>query len=394
MNTEALHRQVDAIIDWVVETRRALHQHPELGMEEHQTAEKIAAALAEIGIPYTPGVAGTGIIGIITSGAPGKTVALRADMDALPIQEQTGLAYASRIPGKMHACGHDAHMAIQLGAARVLHEMRNELCGTVKLLFQPAEETTGGAQPMIAAGCMDNPLVDYVLGLHVTPQLETGEIWVRYGTLTASSDVFRITVHGKSAHAAYPEESVDAIVIAAQLITSLQTIIARNVSPLTSAVLTLGKIQGGTKENIIADTVELSGTMRTLDQEVRAMMKARIRSIADGICTSMGGSCTVEFEEGYMPIVNNNDVVDVIVQNAEQLLGKAGVIYKENPSLGVEDFAFFCHRCPGAFYYLGCGNKAKGITAPGHSPFFQIDEDCLKIGVLLQAVNTLSLLNR
>lgn len=392
MDIKTLRSRVAAITDWVIQTRRDFHQYPELGMAEHRTAEKIATHLEKMGIPHVTGVAQTGIVGTITGSSSGKTVALRADMDALPIQENTGLAYESRIPGKMHACGHDAHTAILLGAARVLNAMRDEFNGTVKLLFQPAEETDGGAQPMIASGCMENPHVDYVLGLHVTPYLETGQIWVKHGKLSASSDILRLTVRGKSSHAAYPEEGVDAIVLAAHVVTTLQTIVARNVSPLEAVVLTLGKIHGGTKENIIADAVELSGTMRTLDPEVRALLKLRIRSIAQGVCEGMGGSCTVEFEEGYMPVINNNSVVDVVIRNAETLLGKENVLYKERPSMGVEDFSFFCHYSPGAFYYLGCGNKANGIDAPGHSPFFQIDEDCLKTGVLLQVMNTLSLL--
>jgi amidohydrolase len=279
-----------------------------------------------------------------------------------------------------------------LGTAKLLQSLRGQIKGNVKLLFQPAEETDGGADRMIQAGCMENPHVDFALGLHVAEDIETGQIMIKRGALTASSDVFSITVQGRSAHGAYPDDSVDAVVMAAHVVTDLQTIVARNVSPLDSGVVTLGTINGGTKENIIADRVVLTGTARTLNPATRKAIKARIVSIATGVCQGMGGDCSMSFKEGYMPIINHDEVVDVIEANALKLLGKENLIYKEKPSMGVEDFAFFCHHVPGAFYYLGCGNKMKGINAPGHSPTFQIDEDCLKIGVLLQTVNTLTLL--
>lgn len=394
MTIDALRKQVDAITDWLIQTRREFHQHPELGMEEYWTSETIARHLDTLGIPYQSGVAKTGIVGLIAGGKPGKTVALRADMDALPIQEETNLPYASICEGRMHACGHDAHVAILLGVAKILSAIQSDLPGTVKLFFQPAEETDGGAKPMIEAGCMENPAVDFVLGLHVTPYIDTGKIWIKRGKLTASSDTIHITVYGRSSHAAYPEEGIDAIVMAAQVISGLQTIVSRNISPLNSGVLTLGTIQGGFKDNIIADHVRISGTMRTLDPKIRSLMKERIQEVATGICQGMGGQCTVQFEEGYMPIINHDDVVEVIEKNAIALLGRENVLHKEYPSMGVEDFSFFCHKAPGAFFYLGCGNKTEGIVAPGHSPAFRIDENCLKIGVLLQIVHTIALLKK
>jgi amidohydrolase len=391
MEVNRIIQLVNDIETWVIETRREFHRYPELGMKEYRTSQTISELLSEIQIPHYP-IANTGIVGIIRGAKPGKTVALRADMDALPIPEDTGLEYSSLNSGKMHACGHDAHMAILLGATKVLNTMKTEITGNIKLFFQPAEETDGGAKLMIDAGCMEDPRVDYIVGLHVTPLAETGQILVRRGKITASSDAVKITIQGKSTHAAYPGEGIDAIVIAAQVITALQTIVSRSISPLDAGVITLGKINGGTKENIIADQVILSGTMRTLEPKTRSLMKERIQTIVTGTCEGMGGHCMIEFEAGYPPVINHDEVMRVIEANARQFLGKEQLIYKEQPSMGVEDFSFFSQYAPGAFYYLGCGNKAQGIDAPGHSSQFQIDEKCLKTGVLLQVTNALALL--
>ncbi len=391
MEVDKIMLLVNEIEPWLIEIRREFHRHPELGMEEFWTSQRISQLLAGMEIPHHQ-VASTGIVGLIRGANPGKTVALRADMDALPIEEDTGLSYSSLNHGKMHACGHDAHLAILLGAVKILSAMKEQLAGNIKLFFQPAEETDGGAQLMIAEGCMKDPQVDYVLGLHVSPYAETGQIMIRYGTVSAASDAVKIMIRGKSAHAAYPEEGNDAIVMAAQVIIGIQTIISRNVSPLDAGVITLGKINGGIKENIIADKVVLSGTMRTLNPQTRNYMKTRIQEVATGICQGMGGDCTVEFQEGYPPVINHDQVLKIIETNALKLLGKTNLLYKEQPSMGVEDFSFFSHHAPSGFYYLGCGNKAQDIAAPGHSPKFQIDERCLKTGVLLQVVNTLALL--
>lgn len=392
IKNQTLIEKVMAIEPWLIDIRRDFHRHPELGMAEFWTSGKIAEALTTLGIPHRCNVANTGIVGLIKGGKPGKTVALRADMDGLPIPEATGLPYSSLIAGHMHACGHDAHLAILLGAARVLNSFKTELPGNIKLFFQPAEETVGGAKPMIEAGCMENPHVDYVLGLHVTPYAEVGQILIRSGKICAASDGLAITIRGKSAHAAYPEEGTDAIVIAAQVVTALQSIISRNLSPLDSAVITLGIINGGHKENIIADEVLLGGTIRTLDPISRIKIREKIQSLVAGVAAGLGGEGTVEYKEGYPPVINDERLVKLIETNAAALLGKENVLFKEHPSMGVEDFAHYCQAAPSAFYYLGCGNQALGITAPGHSSQFQIDEACLKTGVMLQVVNALSLL--
>jgi amidohydrolase len=391
MNTGAIIQKINEIEAWVIETRREFHRYPELGMEEFRASQTISQLLDESRIPHYQ-IANTGIVGIIRGAKPGKTVALRADMDALPIQENTGLEYSSLNNGKMHACGHDAHMAILLGAAKVLYAIKEKFEGNIKLFFQPAEETEGGADLMIQTGCMEGPRVDYVLGLHVTPDAETGQIMVRRGKITASSDAVKIIIQGKSTHAAYPEEGIDAIVIAAQVIIALQTIISRNISPLDAGVITLGKINGGIKENIIANNVIISGTMRTLNPKIKNFIKDRIQAVVTGICQAMGGDCKIEFQEGYPSVINHDKVMKVIEANAQQFLGKENLVYKEQPSMGVEDFSFFSLHAPSAFYYLGCGNKAHGIDALGHSSKFLIDEKCLKIGVLLQVTNALALL--
>ncbi|MGE5605988.1 MAG: M20 metallopeptidase family protein [Bacteroidota bacterium] len=389
---QELWQKASAIEPWLIAVRREFHRHPELGMAEHWTSRKIDELLEEMGIPHRTGIANTGILGIIKGGKPGKTIALRADMDALPIREETGLSYASINEGRMHACGHDAHLAILLGAAQILNSMKMNLSGNIKLFFQPAEETDGGARPMIEAGCMENPKVDHVLGLHVTPYAETGQILVRPGKICASSDGLTITVRGKSAHGAYPEAGIDAVVIAAQIITSLQTIVSRNLSPLDAGVITIGTINGGLKENIIADQVRLGGTIRTLDPETRTNIQRQIRELVSGVAAGLGGEGLVKFEAGYPPVINDEQIVKVIQSNAAVLLRKENVLFKEHPSMGVEDFAYFCQAAPSAFYYLGCANHNQGIVAPGHSSKFQIDEACLKTGVLLQVVNALSLL--
>ena len=385
MDIGSIIQKVSNIEPWVIAQRREFHRHPELGMNEYWTSQRITGLLDEMEIPFHKTVS-TGIVGIILGEKPGKTIALRADMDGLPIEEATGLEYSSISKGKMHACGHDAHMAILLGTAKILNEIREGITGNIKLLFQPAEETIGGAQRMIEEGCLENPQVDEVLGLHVTPDAEIEQIMLRRGIVTATSDSFQITIHGKSAHAAYPEAGVDAIIIAAQVINALQTIISRNISPLKAGVITLGKIEGGTQENIIADNVILNGTMRTLNPQIRKHIQDRILKLVTEICIGMEGKGTVELNAGYPSIMNDDNLVQVVETNAVHLLGPKNVIPKEKPSLGVDDFAFFSQHAPSVFYYLGCSNRSLGISAPEHSPQFQIDEACLGTGILLQVI--------
>ena len=372
---------VEAQKDWIIEKRRMLHRVPERGFAEFKTQKIVMDALDELGIPYT--TERTWVIGLIEGALPGEVVALRADMDALPIEEPEGCAFRSEHPGMMHACGHDAHTAILLGAAKVLAGMKDQLRGSVKLLFQPAKETDGGAEPMVKAGAMENPHVDRVYGLHVMPNLPLGTIETRVGTLNASTDTVKITVHGRAGHGAYPERSVDAIVGAAQVICALQTLVSRNLSPLSSAVLTLGVIEGGTAQNIICDKVSIRGTLRTANSEIRAMMKQRIEEVTHGVAQAMGCTADVEVISGYAALVNDTQEANRVRRVAARLFGSENSVEKPEPSMGGEDFSFFSDEAPGAFFHVGCVRKEEMPAPPLHSKDFALDEQCLTIGALM-----------
>ncbi len=386
-----LREKVEAVMEDVVAIRRRIHQHPELGFEEVKTQELVMKTLEAMGIEHRP-VAKTGVLGIIRGRQPGRVVALRADMDALPLTEATGAPYASKRPGVMHACGHDAHTAMLLGMARVLGGMREDFEGTVKLFFQPAEETVGGALPMIQEGVMADPRVDYTLGLHVMPQHPAGVVSLKYGKMNASTDTVTVKITGKGGHGAYPHQAVDAVLIAGHVITALQSIVSRSVSPLDAVVLSFGRISGGTADNIIADEVVLTGTLRALDEGVRAMVKDRIKAVVADTCTALGGVGETRIKAGYNALINDDGVVEVIRENAASLLGESRVLVAKEPSLGAEDFSFFLNHSRGAFFNLGCGNESRGITQGLHHPGFDIDEACMTIGIQLQIMNTLSLL--
>jgi len=393
MNNETLKEMTRQIMPWLIEIRRDFHMHPELGRNEFRTQEKIMQYLNEMGIEHYK-IAGTGLVGMIEGKEGGNVVALRADIDALPMQEKNEVSYKSQNDGVMHACGHDAHTTILLGAAKILNGMRKQFCGKVKLFFQPDEEGSGGAEVMVKEGCMDNPTVDYVLGLHVMGYLQTGQIEIRYGKLNASADSVKIIVRGKSAHGAYPEKGVDAIVAAAHIITALQTLVSRNISPLNPVALSFGKISGGTAGNALAEEVAIGGTLRTLDPETRLYCKNRLEEIAEKTAAALGACVDVRVYFGYKALINNDEIVKVIEQTGAEILGKENVVYKEFPSLGAEDFSYFLDKAKGAFYHLGCGNKSKNITAMIHNSSFDIDEDCLGVGVQMQAANALKLLSR
>lgn len=383
MEYQEIRRLAEAQQPWVVDIRRKLHRIPEDGFREFKTQRVIMDALDEIGIPYS--AERTWVVGLIEGAYPGETVGIRADMDALPIDEPEGCPFRSEHPGMMHACGHDAHTAMALGAARLLFGLRDLLHGCVKLLFQPAEESVGGAEPMVAAGVMEHPHVDRVYGLHVMPYLPVGKVETRAGTLNASTDTVKMTIRGRAGHGAYPEQGTDAIVCAAQIITALQSIVARNVSPLQSAVLTIGMIEGGTAQNIICDAVRLRGTLRTANASLRAMMKQRIAEIAGGVASAMGCTAETEIIPGYAALVNNADEAARVRRVAAALLGAENVLDKEAPSMGGEDFSFFSDCAPGAFYHIGCSRADELPAPPLHSRDFHIDESCLSIGVMMHA---------
>lgn len=386
-----IQESIESIYDEIVTIRRDLHKHPELGQEEFRTQKIIEAFLDKEGIKHER-IADTGVLGIIHGNGPGKTIRLRADTDALPIQEETELPFKSIYEGKMHSCGHDAHTAILLGAAKILNDRRDSFSGSVKLFFQPAEETIGGAKRMVEAGCMESPKVDHVIGLHVFPRLPAGTIEVKYDKMNASTDSVKIEIQGKSGHGAYPHDSIDAIVISAQVIMALQTLVSRTISPVESVVLSLGIIQGGVKGNVIADHVTIKGTLRTLDEEQRKLAKQTIEQIVISTAQALGGIGKVSFNEGYRALVNDDEIVKVIENTGRRLLGDSNVFVAKVPSLGAEDFSFFLEKATGAFYNIGCGNEAMGIVYKGHHPKFAVDEQALKIGMLMQVAATLELL--
>lgn len=389
-----IKKRVDEIYQELVDIRRDFHKNPELSQNEFRTQKKIQDYLNEWKIENYV-CAQTGVVGIIKGRNPGKTIGLRGDIDALPINEINQQSYCSVNSGVMHACGHDAHTTILLGVGKILKELadsENSIDGSVKLFFQPAEETIGGGKRMVQEGCMLNPNVDYVLGLHVMPYIDAGKVELKYGKLNASTDTIKIILKGKSAHGAYPDKGIDAIAMAGNVITALQTIVSRNISPLNSVVISLGQISGGVKDNVIADEVKISGTLRALDDDTRSFAKQRIEAIVKNTAIAFGGEAIVDFHDGYQALINNDEVVDVIKETAEKILGKENIVFKEFPSLGAEDFSYFSDVAKGGFFHLGCGNSKKGITSLIHTETFDIDEECLKIGVNLQVNNVLSLL--
>jgi len=402
--TTTLDQRIDAaskkVESKVIECRRDIHQHPELGNRETRTSKLIADRLRELGIEVKTPVAHTGVIGILRGGKPGRVVALRADMDALPVVEQVDVPFKSTVRttfnghdvGVMHACGHDAHVAILLGVAEVLAGIREEIPGTVKFLFQPAEEGApegeeGGAKLMVKEGALDNPKVDAVFGLHVTSRYPVGELAYRPGSMMAAVDSFKIVVHGKQTHGAYPWLGVDPIVVAAQIVLGLQTIPSRQVdSSLAPSIVTVGAIHGGVRNNIIPDDVEMIGTIRSLDAKMRDDIHARIKRTAEDIARSGGATATVTIDEGYPITYNDLTVTERMAPTLRRVAGPSNVEVV-NATLGAEDFSFFQQKVPGLFFWLGTRPKDQTAeqAASNHSPLFYVDESGLELGVRAMA---------
>ncbi len=377
----------------MIEIRRHLHRNPELSMEEEKTSAYIASKLQEYNISHTRGIAIHGITALIEGANPGsRTVALRADMDALPITEATGNEYCSTVPGVMHACGHDAHMACLLGAANILQQMKDKFEGTVKLIFQPSEEKfPGGASMMIKEGVLKNPAPDIMLGQHVLPTLEAGKVGFKAGKYMASTDEVYLTVKGRGGHAATPDLNVDPVLIAANILVSLQQIISRNAPPAIPAVLSFGRFIAEGRTNIIPDEVKLAGTLRTFDEKWRADAHIRITRMATGIAESMGGTCDVFIDRGYPFLVNDDTVTQNARQAAIEYLGPENVEDLEM-RMTAEDFAYFSQLVPSCFYRLGTANEKRGITHNLHTSKFDIDESSLETGAGLMAYLTLKAL--
>ena len=371
-----IREEIKNIKDEIYAIRRHFHRYPELSFKEFNTAETISQHLNNLGISHKKGVGKTGIVGEINFG-PGPTIALRADMDALPIQEKNNLDYKSLNDGVMHACGHDGHMAILLGAANALSKNSKLKKGTVRFIFQPAEEGLGGAKYMIEDGCLDN--VDEIYGLHLWNYQLYGEVGIKDGSVMASADLFDIEVSGKGGHGATPQGTIDAIVVASNLVTMLQTIVSRNTNPLESTVLSIGKIKGGHNFNIISDKVHMSGTTRAYTEENRTMIKQRMKEVIEGVSKSFGADIKLNYKDGYPPTVNHSSQVEKVLEAASSVVASGA----KNPylSMGGEDFSYYLQNKPGCFFFVGSApNENEILSTPHHCSHFNIDERALLIG--------------
>jgi amidohydrolase len=388
-----------ALREKLVARRRDIHQHPELSNREERTARIVAEDLRALGIQAVKtGVARHGVVAVIEGALPGPVVAIRADMDALPIEEGREVPYRSRNRGVMHACGHDVHTTVQLGVAEVLMKLRGRLRGSVKLIFQPAEEgppdgEEGGAGLMVKEGVLDAPRPRAIFGLHVAPDVEVGKIAFASGPAMASSDRFIATVEGKMSHGAWPEEGIDAVVVAAECITALQTIRSRRIDTREPVVVTVGKVNGGNRHNIIAPEVTLDGTVRALDESVRLRVKDLLKGILERTASAHGAKVKLDYRDGNPITFNDPPLVEETLPSIRRVMGDANVVTRR-PVMGAEDFAAYQKVIPGFYYWLGVRNESKGISAMVHTPAFDVDEECLVIGVKVMATVVLDHLDR
>ena len=381
LDIRAIHPQ---IIEW----RRIIHQKPELAFKEEITSQFVSQKLQEWGIEHQTGIAKTGVVAIIKGNkktqlnkSNNRVLAIRADMDALPVQELNEVSYKSQHEGIMHACGHDGHTAVALGTAYYLQQHRDSFSGTVKIIFQPAEEGPGGAKPMIEAGVLKNPDVDAIIGLHLWNNLPVGTLGVRGGALMAAVESFRCTILGKGGHGAMPHQTVDSVVVAAQIVNSLQTIVSRNVSPIDSAVVTVGELHAGTKGNIIADTARMSGTVRYFNPEFKGFIQERLEQIIAGICQINNANYDLEYWGLYPPTINDVGIAELIKSVAEEVVETPLGIVPECQTMGGEDMSYFLQEVPGCYFFLGSANPEKDLAYPHHHPRFNFDETALAIGV-------------
>ncbi|MBI2899463.1 MAG: amidohydrolase [Planctomycetes bacterium] len=363
----------------LVRLRRDLHSHPEPGFQEKRTSAIVERTLRAAGIE-TKKLCGTGVVGLVRGARPGPTLLIRADMDALPVTEENEVPYRSKVPGRMHACGHDGHTAMGLVAARQLQKRRGDLAGNVKFMFQPAEEGPGGALPMIDAGILKNPKVDAAFAIHLWNDLPVGKVGVRSGPVFAGADEFTMKVLGKGGHGAAPHQTVDPVVIAANIVTASQAIVSRRVDPVKTAVVTFGQIKGGTRFNIIPDDVTLNGTVRTFEEPLRRQIKRDLRQIASGVAASFGAGLDFDYDDGYPPTVNDPKMTALAAEAVRDVLGPAGAVEQE-VTMGAEDMSYVLQRVPGCYMVVGSMNRARGFTSPHHSARFDFDEDALTVGV-------------
>lgn len=385
INSE-ISEQINRIEAELKENRRYIHMHPELSFREYNTSSFIQKKLDEMGIKYVSGIAENGICAYIygnknIESKSMKSILIRADMDALPIDEVSDKPYKSQNKNVMHACGHDAHVAVLLGVCKVLNNFKDKFGGVVKAVFQPGEETSGGALPMIEEGVLENPHTDVCVALHCDSDLDCGTIRVKPGSLYASPDDFRITVKGKGGHGAEPHNCIDPITISASIIQALNNLISRETDPFDNAVISVGSIHGGSATNIIPDSVEIQGTARSLTNEVRGFLKKRIGETAEGICKTFGAECEYEYTELFPPLINDEKLAEDVYDSACRSIGKDKCVWGGAPTMAGEDFSYFSQNRPSVLFKLGCRNKSLGIVSLIHHSSFDIDENCLKTGV-------------
>ena len=374
-----IKEKVIALEDELIALRRDFHQHPEIGLQEKRTAGIVAAYLTALGLEVQTEVGQTGVVGLLKGDSEGKTLMLRADMDALPIQEENQTDYRSKNDGVMHACGHDGHTAILLTVAKILSECRGEIKGNIKFVFQPGEEGYDGARLMINDGALESPKVDAVLGLHLIGVLPIGQVGVRTGATMASADGYTIRVFGKAGHGAHPEGGVDAIYIAGNVITSLQSLISREVAAQEPLVVHIGLIKGGNAANIIADRVTMRASVRTLNEELRATIQERLDRIVGGIASAHRGSHEIKYLGGVASVMNDPAMADLVVSEAAKVVGTDNII-SPPPTMGSDDMARFLEAAPGCYFFVGTENEEAGITYPHHHSLYDLDEKALAIG--------------
>jgi len=362
----------------MVDIRHTIHMNPELGFEEVKTASLVKEVLKKYEIPFQSEIAKTGVLGILRGKNPGKTVLLRADMDALVIQEKSGVDYASKIPNRMHACGHDGHTAGLLGAAMILSQLKDEFDGAIKFMFQPAEENHGGALPMIEEGILKDPKVDGAFGCHLWGQLKEGTVRVSHGAMMASPDLFELEIMGKGGHGAYPHLAIDPITIAAYVITTLQSVVSRRINPVEPVVITIGSINGGNLYNIIPNSVKISGTVRTLNERIRKQIPIEMENVIKGVTSTHGAKYDFKYIRKYPVLVNNHEMADIAQQAFSKILGAENVRELEQPSMGAEDFAYLAQEVPSSYVYLGIAEDENNPVLH-HNPKFKWEDKNLKI---------------
>ena len=369
--------------------RKILHQHPELAFEEHETARAVTDFLQGLGLSVKTGVGKTGVVAILQGAQPGPTIGIRADMDALPIHEQTGLAFASKLPGKMHACGHDVHTVIALGVAAALSEMRDLVKGRVKFIFQPAEETLSGARAMIADGVLEGPELDLILGYHNWPAVQAGKVGYNTGAVMSAADAFDVTLKGRDGHGAHPHLAVDALAAGAHFVSQLQTVVSREVKPISPAVVTVGEFHAGRARNVIAGSAELRGIVRTMEPGLSETIEAAVRRMLDGIKTGMRVDYTLTWNRMAPPLRNDAEVLKTVLASARQALGPENVLELPEPSMGSEDFAWFAERVPAA--HLRIGSKIDGLDTAIHRSNYDCNELAIPVGIRVLARAALDL---